>query len=355
MTSDTKISLLIGLGMVLVIGIFVSDQLGLSEPEVSPPLLRYAEPGEPLPLDNTEPASRLEQAIPQQPERTEPIRTPGEAEAALAAETIRPTPGTNVPVMVMDRTDDSTPDLSQEVVAAPSQPRITSNPSRSEARRNESSSRVLRIDERSDRPAAADRFHTVQSNETLSAISKRYYGSEKHWSDIARANPNLVGPQGRIYTGSRLAIPALATQTTTERTATPASVTNTLTRTSNEISVGENDTLTALAQRYLGDGNRWNDLYEANRDRLSNPGQIRPGMKLRLPKQVTSTRNTGSQASPATTPSTYTVRPSDTLSSIAQSKLGSASRWDEIYRLNRDDIKNPDRLVVGTRIRLPER
>ncbi len=47
----------------------------------------------------------------------------------------------------------------------------------------------------------------------------------------------------------------------------------------------------------------------------------------------------------------YTVVKGDTLQAIAQAKLGAASRWNEITKLN-PDVK-PKKLVVGAQLRLP--
>ncbi|MDR2391059.1 MAG: LysM peptidoglycan-binding domain-containing protein [Planctomycetota bacterium] len=51
----------------------------------------------------------------------------------------------------------------------------------------------------------------------------------------------------------------------------------------------------------------------------------------------------------------YIIRPGDTLSRIAVRELGSISLATNIYLLNRDVIENPDQLIVGERIRLPDR
>ena len=50
---------------------------------------------------------------------------------------------------------------------------------------------------------------------------------------------------------------------------------------------------------------------------------------------------------------TYTVQSGDTLSGIAQQQLGDASRWPEIFLLNRS-IRHPDRISPGHVLTLPE-
>ena len=43
------------------------------------------------------------------------------------------------------------------------------------------------------------------------------------------------------------------------------------------------DTLSHIAQRHYGNANRWPAIFEANRDKLSDPDKIFPGQVLRLP------------------------------------------------------------------------
>lgn len=48
--------------------------------------------------------------------------------------------------------------------------------------------------------------------------------------------------------------------------------------------VQQGDTLTKTAEQFLSDGQRWKDIYAANRDQLgSDPNLIRPGQQLRIP------------------------------------------------------------------------
>ena len=44
------------------------------------------------------------------------------------------------------------------------------------------------------------------------------------------------------------------------------------------------DTLSKIAQRYYGNGNKYMKIFEANKDILSNPDLIKPGQKLRIPE-----------------------------------------------------------------------
>ena len=43
------------------------------------------------------------------------------------------------------------------------------------------------------------------------------------------------------------------------------------------------DTLSKIAKNLLGDANAYNDIFEANRDQLSDPDKIKPGQVLKIP------------------------------------------------------------------------
>ena len=47
--------------------------------------------------------------------------------------------------------------------------------------------------------------------------------------------------------------------------------------------VEKGDTLWAVAEKHLGDGNRYNEIFEANRPMLSDPDKIYAGQMLRVP------------------------------------------------------------------------
>jgi nucleoid-associated protein YgaU len=51
---------------------------------------------------------------------------------------------------------------------------------------------------------------------------------------------------------------------------------------------------------------------------------------------------------------TYTVKSGDSLSRIAKSQYGDASKWKRIYEANKDKIKNPDLIYPGQEFTIPD-
>ncbi|MSR29528.1 MAG: LysM peptidoglycan-binding domain-containing protein [Phycisphaerales bacterium] len=50
-----------------------------------------------------------------------------------------------------------------------------------------------------------------------------------------------------------------------------------------EYVVQKGDTLGAIASREMGSAKKWNQLYEANKDRIKGPTDLRIGQPLRIP------------------------------------------------------------------------
>jgi nucleoid-associated protein YgaU len=62
----------------------------------------------------------------------------------------------------------------------------------------------------------------------------------------------------------------------------------------------------------------------------------------------------GQDATSTTSTRTYTVKSGDTLSDIAQSEMGDANRWPELYAANKDAVgKNPDMIHPGLELTIP--
>ena len=43
------------------------------------------------------------------------------------------------------------------------------------------------------------------------------------------------------------------------------------------------DSLSKIAKKFYGNANAWNKIFQANKDKISNPDLIRPGQVLRIP------------------------------------------------------------------------
>ncbi len=50
-------------------------------------------------------------------------------------------------------------------------------------------------------------IHTIREGETLSGISREYYGSENKWQKILNANRNVIRDANKLRPGTKLIIP----------------------------------------------------------------------------------------------------------------------------------------------------
>ena len=113
-----------------------------------------------------------------------------------------------------------------------------------------------------------------------------------------------------------------------------------------EYVVKAEQTLSDVAGEVFGDRGAWRKLYEANKDRLSDPNQIRAGMKLvyekinasdKAPTRAQRQTTSLPASAPRAAGRNYTVKQGETLYRIAKAQLGSGGRWKEIAELNRLD------------------
>lgn len=118
-----------------------------------------------------------------------------------------------------------------------------------------------------------------------------------------------------------------------------------------EYTVKRNESLWKIAERYLGHGTAWTQIRDLNRDAIGdNPSYIEPGLVLQIPKTSGSSSADG----------TYVVEPGDTLSGIAEERLGDAGRYGAIYEASTatvqpdgDHLTDPDHIRPGWTVTIP--
>jgi nucleoid-associated protein YgaU len=127
--------------------------------------------------------------------------------------------------------------------------------------------------------------YTIQDeNETLPAISKRFFGTEEHADAIARANP-IMDPQ-RLWVGRVIRVPVDPgnIQGKVVRPAPPTGPT-TGPAAPVEYVILDGDTLSTISQQFYGTTTRAKLIFEHNRERLKlkSMDSIRAGQMLVIP------------------------------------------------------------------------
>ncbi|MDX3262913.1 LysM peptidoglycan-binding domain-containing protein [Streptomyces sp. MI02-2A] len=133
------------------------------------------------------------------------------------------------------------------------------------------------------------------------------------------------------------------------------------------------ESLWSIAERELGDGERWRQIAALNEGRTMADGQVfransflQPGWQLRLPAPAAAAPGTHPQSadnSPtdAGRSRVVTVAPGDSLSKIAQAQFGQADQWPVLFKASRGapqpqglpDITDPDVIYAGQQVTVP--
>jgi nucleoid-associated protein YgaU len=128
-----------------------------------------------------------------------------------------------------------------------------------------------------------------------------------------------------------------------------------------EYRVVTGDTLGAISRRVYGSQRHWRRILEANRDRLSSPERLRPGMILILPESGSTIESMPPTAVRRSEPSEmvkggkvfHLVQNNERLWDIARRYYGSGAYWRTIVDLNPG--LDPSKMRVGREILVGDR
>lgn len=106
-------------------------------------------------------------------------------------------------------------------------------------------------------------------------------------------------------------------------------------------SVKSGDTLMRIAFEVYGDLFQWKKIYEMNKDKVSDPNNLKKGVVLKVEKM------SGGSSVASRGDEKYMIKQGDTLGTIADDVYGTPRKWRKLYEQNRSWIKDPNRIFAG--------
>lgn len=315
MTRENKLALVVGFGLILFIGILISDHFSVARNQTSANLTsRQIE--DPLVARTRDEPDLI--ALKPEPPATAPILQPGDpavstsqmanaGDATSAVESMSPEQRS-----MIDRNVGLQQTGGGEAPVSPPrdvQPVNTLAPQSGNAELTMMTSReqeqvelpgFVRVEEGAAANVKDIRFHDVRGGESLFSICKEYYGDTSLVQALAKFNK--MSDPGQVRAGRRLMIPgpeslggkaksapsqaspanSAALRPTALAVNTPKHSGNSAKRAPKTYTVKDGDSLSAIAQRLLGDREKWRDLHKINRKVIDDPDNIKAGTVLRL-------------------------------------------------------------------------
>lgn len=229
MTREHKLALVLGFGLLLFVGILVSDHFSAAQKRSTPDLA----------------GTSMAQNPARQPEvNLQPLQA-------------------NTPTVVSLDSEQATPGIypvQPQGVAVVAQPEQAS-------------------------PVQEGAPHVIQQGETLYEICSRHYGNGNLWKDVLRANGMTEDDSRRLKNGSTIMLPPRAAfgGASMGDSMNEPGLSLPEPAVGGSYTVQEGDTLSRIAGKTLGSKARWKELADLNQDRIRNVNALKPGTVLRLP------------------------------------------------------------------------
>ncbi len=126
--------------------------------------------------------------------------------------------------------------------------------------------------------------------------------------------------------------------------------------------VQSNDNLFKIARKHYGDGQKWNKIFEANRDTMPDSNSLFVGQELLIPDITVESKANEVVISPVSgrrdnarysDVDTHTVQAGDTLYRIAEKYYEDPGEWTKILEANEDTIEDEGSLRKGQVLVIP--
>lgn len=286
MSNQTKVGLLLGLGVVLLVGIIISDHLATqSQNRITDSGPTVSTIGE---INNTnQPPGIRDAFLPQAPIPTQDYAI-GNPQAAAGAQ-LPPVMVRSAPVQENAASTNTPP------TAIATDPRsLTGNAamvSVSNPTAPAGGTQTALVNPLPQQPAAIptpapqaptkpQRTYVIKEGDTLSSIASATLGSRNRWKDILDANTKTLGNAKGLKIGTQIVIPETEAKTAPTLAVLP-------TRPARTYTVGKGDLLGAIAAKTMGSTKKVQALVDANRKALPQGEKtiLKTGMVLTIPAQ----------------------------------------------------------------------
>jgi len=226
-----------------------------------------------------------------------PPLPPPDASGSVPAPAPMPSPGAPVDVHV-PQPPVPLPDPNHNIVESPGPaiqplPHAPSRPQPGEVIQSEPRFTTV-VPPKPAEPETTGKTYTVKPGDTLTRIASTLKLGKGGTKALVDANKDVLSNPDKLKVGMTLKVPTVAPEQPKKKVAemsidaaTPKDAVKKESvvgkaPSKEEYVVQTGDTLERIARKLFNDGRRWRDIYEWNRDQLSDPGRLKLGQSLRI-------------------------------------------------------------------------
>ena len=267
MTRENKLALVIGFGLILFVGILISDHLSAAKRQDTADFTAGHQPA----------AANWEEYYDLQDYGPAGLRTAGHMERPVEPSTELVADRANTQAIGTNEWTIPTPDI--KTATTPGMPEV---PTHEPAASGAGGALLFQATN----PLYTT--HVVANGESLGSISRKYYGDESLVMKIAKLN-NMSNPH-LVRAGDKLKLPSAGlvnmVNAVKNQPIPPTrshNAANTPGAGQKTYTIKPGDVLSTIASRQMGSARLWRKLYDHNRDVLNDPHNIPAGVTIRIP------------------------------------------------------------------------